>query len=84
MAEDPRAFKKYQVIGTVGIQDGRSGEFVAPGGVVELTEESRMLTIRTPNGLEPFEQGGTNVNALLYGGFIAEPADAPAKAEKKA
>lgn len=84
MAEDARTFKKYQVAGSVEILDGRTGEFVQPGGVVELTEESRTLTIRTPNGLEPFEQQGVNVNALLYGGFIAEIADVPAKAEKKA
>jgi hypothetical protein len=84
VAEDTRTFKKYQVTGTAEIRDGRTDEFVQPGGMVELTEESRTLMVRMPTGLEPVEQAGTNVNALLYGGFIAEVADSPAKAEKRA
>lgn len=86
MAEqDTRTFRKYRVTGSVEMLDGRTGAFVPPGEVVELTTESRVVTVRTPTGLEPLEQAGTNVNALLYGGFIEEiPEDAPAKAEKKA
>lgn len=86
MAEDPRTFKKYKVIGSADIRDGRTGENVLPGGVVELTEESRTVMIRQPTGLEPFEMGGTNINALLYAGFIEEiPEDAPpAKTGKQA
>jgi hypothetical protein len=83
---DTRTFRKYLVSGSAEIRDGRTEKLAFPGDVVELTEESRVVMIRQPNGLEPFEIGGTNVNALLYGGFIEEiPEDtAPAKAEKKA
>lgn len=80
--EDTRTFKRYKVTGPVEIKDGRSGELVAPGGVVELTEEARMLTVRGPNGPQPWEDGGTNVNALLYAGLVEPVADAPAKASK--
>jgi hypothetical protein len=86
MAEtDTRTFEKYKVVGTSEILDSRTGEFVGPGGVVELDPNPSRKPLVTG---EVQEFAGVQIRALLHGGHIApleddKPAEPTADKPKK-
>lgn len=77
---DDRTFEQYRVVGRALIADGKTGEDVGKGGVVNLDPEPHTRRLATG---EVQEVDGVNVQALLSAGHIAPLEAAPVKGEKK-
>jgi len=75
---DSRTYQQYTVVGRCEILDGKTGEFVAAGGVVNLDGEDHVRTLESG---ERQEVAGVNIQALLAAGHIA-PLVALAKDKK--
>lgn len=74
MADADRTFQQYKVVGRCAIVDSKTGEDIAPGGVVNLDPEDSVRTFETG---EVQDVPGVNIRALLAAGHIA-PLDKPA------